>query len=99
MTEARKREANPGVVGEALEEVVAHSHIPAEREQVEQVEQEQQEQQVEQVEQEEVEAHNHIQVQEEEVHPYPDTSRQHKPHQSLPDPMASLRLYRQKRTL
>jgi hypothetical protein len=85
-TEARKREANPVVVGEALEEVVAHSHIPAEREQVKQEEVE--------------EAHNHIQVQEEEeVHPYPDTSRQHKPHQSLPDPMASLRLYRQKRTL
>jgi len=79
------------VVGEALEEVVAHSHVPAEREQVEQeqveqeqVEQEQVEQEQveqEQVEQEEAEAHNHIQVQEEEeVRPYPDTSRQHKPH-------------------
>jgi predicted transcriptional regulator len=103
--ETEKREANSWGVGVALEVEEAHNHIQVQREQLEQeVEEVHNHIQVqkEQLGQEVEEAHNHIQgvqVVKMMVHPYPDTSRQNKPHQSLPDLMASLRLDRQKRIL
>lgn len=90
----RKGEANPGVVvvvvmGEAQEAAEDHNHIQVQR--------------VEQVEQEVEAAHSHnmqeVQVVKMMVHPYLGTSRHNMPHQTLPDPAASLQLCRRRRNL
>lgn len=89
-----KGEANPGVVvmGEAQEAAEDHNHIQVQR--------------VVQVKQEVEAAHSHymqevqvVQVVKMMVHPYLGTSRHNMPHQTLPDPAASLRLCKRRRIL